>query len=68
MKYTKEVIEKNGGKVEWFIEDPQGGHQSYHLTPEYHEIALQIFIELTSSISQKKGINYGNDLRNGTLF
>ena len=48
MKYSKEIVEKFGGKIVGDIADPNGKHMGLRLNNEYHERAIKKFIKLTS--------------------
>ena len=48
MKFSKEIVEKYGGKIVGDIADPNGKHLGLRLNKKYHERAIKKFIELTS--------------------
>ncbi len=47
MRNTEEVIPRYGGIVERYVEDIGAGHAGFFVHPQYHEEALQIFIQRT---------------------
>ncbi len=46
MRYTKDIIEENGGKVVGFIIDEQGRHGGYRSNKNYHKQAIDYFLSL----------------------
>lgn len=48
MHNAERIVSRYGATIEAFIEDPLGGHAGLRDNPEYHEQAVQKFLELTA--------------------